>query len=595
MTNNPDMSTTDKFERHYRQQLSALVDGELSAEESRFLLRRLAHDEELAGCQERWQLCGDVLRCAASAPAPLDFAAKVRAAVAEEPAPAAAPAARPAARWRWGGGAALAASVAAIALFVSRERLPEVAAPAPAEQVFATTARLPASTPAPQAPKAPDAPDAPDDVVALAAAVPAAALASARRGAATRNQQVARSVAARNQQAPARMVASAAARLQRPRSPRRRQQTRSRILKPRCRPARGHAPHWRGRAKARSTPASVKAGRRQRSIRSSPPRRRSLRQAEHSRLRRRRTDVLAVPHPFGIHAPVTVSGPCNCSGLGPCRPAIGGNLMNPRIRTQMFGLLAMTLPLAACAQQPEAPAKTSAPIAANRSTTPAPQLVAGLPDFTNLVEQVGPGVVNIETTITRKDAMARSQRGGPGGRGGGAMPDDEQMPEFFKRFFGPDFQMPGGPRQGPGQGDDDGGIAGKSMGSGFIISADGYVLTNHHVVDGASEVTVKLTDRREFKAKVVGSDEQFDVALLKIEAKGLPTVRIGDSNTLKPGQWVVAIGSPFGLDHSVTAGIVSATGRSNPYADQRYVPFIQTDVAINQATPVARCSIRAVR
>lgn len=120
------------------------------------------------------------------------------------------------------------------------------------------------------------------------------------------------------------------------------------------------------------------------------------------------------------------------------------------------------------------------------------------------------------------------------------------------------------------------------MGSGFIISADGYVLTNHHVVDGASEVTVKLTDRREFKAKVVGSDEQFDVALLKIEAKGLPTVRLGDSNSLKPGQWVVAIGSPFGLDHSVTAGIVSAIGRSNPYADQRYVPFIQTDVAINQ-------------
>ncbi|NIK50737.1 DegQ family serine endoprotease [Xanthomonas arboricola] len=254
--------------------------------------------------------------------------------------------------------------------------------------------------------------------------------------------------------------------------------------------------------------------------------------------------------------------------------------MNHRIRTQMFGLIAMTLPLAACAQQSAPTAKDVAPIAANRSATPAPQLVAGLPDFTNLVEQVGPGVVNIETTITRKDAMARQRRGG---QDGGAMPGDEQMPEFFRRFFGPDFQMPGGPRQGPGQGgDDDGGIAGKSMGSGFIISADGYVLTNHHVVDGASEVTVKLTDRREFKAKVVGSDEQFDVALLKIEAKGLPTVRLGDSNTLKPGQWVVAIGSPFGLDHSVTAGIVSATGRSNPYADQRYVPFIQTDVAINQ-------------
>ncbi|MBB5736989.1 serine protease Do [Xanthomonas arboricola] len=257
--------------------------------------------------------------------------------------------------------------------------------------------------------------------------------------------------------------------------------------------------------------------------------------------------------------------------------------MNHRIRTQMFGLIAMTLPLAACAQQSAPAARDVAPIAANRSATPAPQLVAGLPDFTNLVEQVGPGVVNIETTITRKDAMARQRRGGPGGQDGGAMPGDEQMPEFFRRFFGPDFQMPGGPRQAPGQGgEDDGGIAGKSMGSGFIISADGYVLTNHHVVDGASEVTVKLTDRREFKAKVVGSDEQFDVALLKIEAKGLPTVRLGDSNTLKPGQWVVAIGSPFGLDHSVTAGIVSATGRSNPYADQRYVPFIQTDVAINQ-------------
>jgi len=120
------------------------------------------------------------------------------------------------------------------------------------------------------------------------------------------------------------------------------------------------------------------------------------------------------------------------------------------------------------------------------------------------------------------------------------------------------------------------------MGSGFIISPDGYVLTNHHVVADADEVTVKLTDRREFKAKVIGSDEQYDVALLKIDGNNLPTVRIGDSNSLKPGQWVVAIGSPFGLDHSVTAGIVSATGRANPYADQRYVPFIQTDVAINQ-------------
>jgi serine protease Do len=120
------------------------------------------------------------------------------------------------------------------------------------------------------------------------------------------------------------------------------------------------------------------------------------------------------------------------------------------------------------------------------------------------------------------------------------------------------------------------------MGTGFIISNDGYVLTNHHVVDGADEVTVRLSDRREYKAKVVGSDEQSDVALLKIAATNLPSLRVGDSRSLRPGQWVVAIGSPFGLDHSVTAGIVSAVGRSNPYANQQYVPFIQTDVAINR-------------
>lgn len=209
MTNNPDMSTTDKFERHYRQQLSALVDGELSAEESRF-------------CCGAWPMTKSwpAARSAGSSAAMCCAARQVPRRRWISPPRCALPwpknrhlPRRPLHALRRagvGGGAALAASVAAIALFVSRERLPEVAAPAPApaEQVFATTARLPASTPAPQAPKAPDAPD---DVVALAAAVPAAALASARRGAATRNQQVARSVAARNQQAPARMVASAAA------------------------------------------------------------------------------------------------------------------------------------------------------------------------------------------------------------------------------------------------------------------------------------------------------------------------------------------------------------------------------------------------
>lgn len=242
--------------------------------------------------------------------------------------------------------------------------------------------------------------------------------------------------------------------------------------------------------------------------------------------------------------------------------------MTPRMRSQAMTLLALTLPLMACAQTP-APAAPAAAPAAAAPRAPAPQLVSGLPDFTHLVEQVGPGVVNVETTIVRSNRQARGM--GPGG--------DDDMPEFFRRFFGPDFQMPG---QGPGGQDDSPRIQGRGMGSGFIISADGYVLTNYHVVADASEVKVKLGDRREFTAKVIGSDQQYDVALLKIEGKNLPTVRVGDSNTLKPGQWVVAIGSPFGLDHSVTAGVVSAVGRSTGGADQRYVPFIQTDVAINQ-------------
>jgi serine protease Do len=213
---------------------------------------------------------------------------------------------------------------------------------------------------------------------------------------------------------------------------------------------------------------------------------------------------------------------------------------------------------------------------------PATPLVTGLPDFTRLVDRVGPAVVNIEAAIKPETRMR--------GRSG-ATPNDEEIPEFFKRFFGPDTPFPGGPQQGGSQQGGsqqgipelpEGGPRGVSQGSGFLISADGYVLTNHHVVDGADEVTVKLTDRRSFKAKVIGSDEQSDVAVLKIASTGLPYLRVGNSKSLKPGQWVVAIGSPFGLDHSVTAGIVSAVGRANPYADQRYVPFIQTDVAINR-------------
>jgi serine protease Do len=239
--------------------------------------------------------------------------------------------------------------------------------------------------------------------------------------------------------------------------------------------------------------------------------------------------------------------------------------MTPRIQNKVFGLLAMTLPLVACAQSP-APDAPAAQVAAPRAA-PAPQLVQGLPDFTQLVDQVGPGVVKVDTVIGARRNSRAVQQG----------PDMDQMPEFFRRFFGPDFQMPGPGQQGP-----DNGPRGRSMGSGFIISHDGYVLTNHHVIDGAESVKITLSDRREFTAKVVGSDAQYDVALLKVEGSNLPTVRVGDSNSLKPGQWVVAIGSPFGLDHSVTAGIVSALGRNTGGNEQRYVPFIQTDVAINQ-------------
>jgi serine protease Do len=191
------------------------------------------------------------------------------------------------------------------------------------------------------------------------------------------------------------------------------------------------------------------------------------------------------------------------------------------------------------------------------------QAAAQLPDFVPLVERNTPAVVNI---TARKGAGAASDDP--------SAIDPEDMPELFRRFFGPG--MPN-PHRGGGMPER---ISG---GSGFIISADGYILTNHHVVDGADDVTVRLKDRSEYTAKVVGSDQQSDVALLKIEAKGLPTVTLGDSNALKPGQWVLAIGSPLGLEYSVAAGIVSAVGRSNQFdSSQRYVPFIQTDVAINR-------------
>jgi len=187
-----------------------------------------------------------------------------------------------------------------------------------------------------------------------------------------------------------------------------------------------------------------------------------------------------------------------------------------------------------------------------------------LPDFTELAEKQGATVVNISVTQNM-----RSNTVSPFGPGG-----DEQLQEFFRRFGIPN--MPGMPGQnGEAQPD----YKSQSLGSGFIISNDGYILTNAHVVSGADEVIVKLSDNREFKAKIIGTDKRTDVALVKIEASGLQKVTIGDPSKLKVGEWVAAIGSPFGLENTMTAGIVSAKGRALP--QENFVPFIQTDVAIN--------------
>jgi serine protease Do len=194
-------------------------------------------------------------------------------------------------------------------------------------------------------------------------------------------------------------------------------------------------------------------------------------------------------------------------------------------------------------------ASTPAVVASAPARTATP-VVTGLPDFRQLVQAYGPAVVNISVRSTVKTA------------GHGRMPPgmDEDNPLF--QF------MPHGK-----------GVPMRGEGSGFIVSADGIILTNAHVVDGAQKVTVKLTDRREFEASVIGADAKSDVAVLKIDARDLPVTRLGDPRTLQVGEWVVAIGSPFGLENTVTAGIVSAKGRSLP--DDTYVPFIQTDVAVN--------------
>lgn len=180
----------------------------------------------------------------------------------------------------------------------------------------------------------------------------------------------------------------------------------------------------------------------------------------------------------------------------------------------------------------------------------------GLPDFTQLIEDKSPAVVKINTTTKSKISNFR-------------LPPGQQIPEIFRHFFDPrDLQREQEKEM-------------HSMGSGFFISGDGYVLTNNHVIEDADEIIIRLTDRREYKATLIGTDPTSDLALLKVEETGLPYLKLADDKTLKVGNWVVAIGSPFGLDFSASAGIVSAKGRSIPNEKGDYVPFIQTDVAIN--------------
>ncbi|MGB9578038.1 MAG: Do family serine endopeptidase [Halothiobacillaceae bacterium] len=182
------------------------------------------------------------------------------------------------------------------------------------------------------------------------------------------------------------------------------------------------------------------------------------------------------------------------------------------------------------------------------------------PDFSDLVDRAAPAVVNISTTL-KNTSKSETAMANP-------FPEGSSLGELFRHFFGSPDQ---------GEGEDEG-----SLGSGFILDEDGYILTNQHVIADAEQIVVRLSDRRELLATVVGADVTSDIALLKVEANGLPTLRVGNADTLRVGEWVVAIGTPFGFDHSVTAGIVSAKGRGIPNdSNQTYVPFIQTDVAIN--------------
>lgn len=225
----------------------------------------------------------------------------------------------------------------------------------------------------------------------------------------------------------------------------------------------------------------------------------------------------------------------------------------------------VSIALAACSGDSRAQPATQAAAAPQAQTAQIPMApvtsTSALPNFAPLVEKSGPAVVNVQ--VVQQQRM-------PAGYGGGQQ--DDPLNDFFRRFGipAPDFGQRGGAPQ-PLRGE----------GSGFIVTPDGYILTNAHVVADADDVTVRLTDRREFHAKVVGADKRTDVAVIKIEAQNLPTVRIGDPSRIRPGEWVLAIGSPFGFENSATAGIVSATARSLPEGESNYVPFIQTDVAVN--------------
>jgi serine protease Do len=243
--------------------------------------------------------------------------------------------------------------------------------------------------------------------------------------------------------------------------------------------------------------------------------------------------------------------------------------MSPNVARRLAGVAVIAFAAGACSSQ-----SSNAAAPATVAATPAPQVepapvapaaaryAQSLPDFAGLVEQFGNAVVNV-AVVERARAVQRNR-----GRGSEGLEEDDPFNEFFRRFGIP--QPRGGGEIPQRQGE----------GSGFIVSPDGYILTNAHVVADADEVTVRMTDRREYPAKVVGVDTRSDVAVIKIEGKNLPVVRLGDATKLRPGEWVVAIGSPFGFDNSVTAGIVSATGRTMA-GDQTGMMFIQTDVAVN--------------